>query len=80
MISAKTAIVFVGNINRSVDILVKTSHIFESFPQEMIDSAFLDQMHCFLSGWKIPKMRPEFLAGQYGMIVNFLAEFLRRMR
>jgi ATP-dependent Lon protease len=80
IINANAAMVFVGNINQSVDTLVKTSHLFAPFPDEMIDSAFFDRMHAYLPGWEIPKMRPEFLTNQYGLIVDFLAEFLREMR
>ncbi len=80
MINANAAMVFVGNINQSVDILVKTAHLFAPFPEEMIDSAFFDRMHGYIPGWEIPKMRPEFLTDQYGLIVDFLAEFLREMR
>lgn len=80
MISANASMVFVGNINQSVDTLVKTAHLFAPFPEEMIDSAFFDRMHCYLPGWEIPKMKPEFLTNQYGLIVDFLAEFFREMR
>ncbi len=80
IINANAAMVFVGNINQSVDTLVKTSHLFAPFPDEMIDSAFFDRMHAYLPGWEIPKMRPECLTNQYGLIVDFLAEFLREMR
>ncbi len=80
VINANAAMVFVGNINQSVDTLVKTGHLFEPFPDEMIDAAFFDRMHAYLPGWEIPKMRPEFLTNQYGLIVDFLAEFLREMR
>jgi len=80
IINANAVMVFVGNINQGVDTLVKTSHLFAPFPDEMIDSAFFDRMHAYLPGWEIPKMRPEFLTNQYGLIVDFLAEFLREMR
>ena len=80
VISANAAMVFVGNINQSVDMLVKTSHLFAPFPETMIDAAFFDRMHAYLPGWEIPKMRPEFLTNQYGLIVDYLAEFLREMR
>ena len=73
VINANAAMVFVGNINQSVDTLVKTGHLFAPFPEEMIDSAFFDRMHAYLPGWEIPKMRPEFLTNQYGLIVDFLA-------
>lgn len=79
-INANAAMVFVGNINQSVDTLVKTGHLFIPFPEAMIDAAFFDRMHAYLPGWEIPKMRPEFLTNQYGLIVDYLAEYLREMR
>lgn len=79
-IQANASMVFVGNINQSVDALLKTSHLFEPFPEAMIDSAFFDRMHCYIPGWEIPKMRPEFFTDNYGFISDYLAEFLREMR
>ncbi len=46
----------------------------------MIDSAFFDRFHAYVPGWEIPKMRPEFFTNQYGLIVDYLAEWLREMR
>lgn len=80
VINANAALVFVGNINQSVDTLVKTGHLFAPFPEEMIDSAFFDRMHAYIPGWEIPKMKPEFLTNRYGLIVDFLAEYFREMR
>ncbi|HDH04535.1 MAG TPA: protease Lon-related BREX system protein BrxL [Nitrospirae bacterium] len=79
-INANASMVFVGNINQPVDLLVKTSHLFASFPEPMIDAAFFDRFHSYIPGWEIPKMRPEFLTNQYGLIVDYLAEYLREMR
>ncbi|HUY36841.1 MAG TPA: protease Lon-related BREX system protein BrxL [Pirellulales bacterium] len=79
-INAYASMVFVGNINQPVDTLVKTSHLFAPFPETMIDSAFFDRFHAYVPGWEIPKMRPEFFTNQYGMIVDYLAEWLREMR
>jgi len=79
--NANASMVFVGNINQSVDVIMKTSHLFEPFPAAMAyDSAFFDRMHYYLPGWEIPKMRPEFFTNEYGFITDYLAEFLREMR
>lgn len=79
--AASASMVFVGNINQSVDVLLKTSHLFEPFPDVMAyDSAFFDRIHFYLPGWEIPKMRPEFFTDNYGFITDYLAEFLREMR
>lgn len=79
-IAASASMVFVGNINQSVDTLVKTSHLLAPFPEAMIDSAFFDRFHSYIPGWEIPKMRPEFFTNRYGLITDYLAEFMREMR
>ena len=79
-INANASMVFVGNLNQPVDTLVKTSHLLAPFPDAMIDSAFFDRFHSYIPGWEIPKMRPEFFTDQFGLIVDYLAEFLREMR
>ncbi|MCF8038491.1 MAG: protease Lon-related BREX system protein BrxL [Desulfohalobiaceae bacterium] len=79
-INATAAMVFVGNINQSIDTLVKTGHLFAPFPEEMVDPAFFDRMHSYIPGWEIPKMRPEYFTNHYGMIVDYLAEYFREMR
>ncbi len=79
--AANASMVFVGNINQSVDVLLKTSSLFDPFPPEMgTDTAFLDRMHCYIPGWEIPKFRPEHFTDDYGFITDYLAEFLRELR
>ena len=80
-IQANASMVFVGNINQSVDVLLKTSSLFDPFPPEMgTDTAFLDRMHCYIPGWEIPKFRPEHFTDDYGFITDYLAEFIRELR
>ena len=79
--NATASMVFVGNINQSVEVILKTSNLFEPFPEAMNrDTAFFDRMHYYLPGWEIPKMRPELITNSYGFIVDYLAEFFREMR
>ncbi|ODM26886.1 TIGR02688 family protein [Clostridium sp. Bc-iso-3] len=79
--NASASMVFVGNINQSVDVLLKTSHLFEPFPEAMAnDTAFFDRMHYYIPGWEIPKMRPEFFTDEYGFITDYVSEFMREMR
>ena len=81
LLAASASMVFVGNINQSVDVLLKTSHLFEPFPEAMAyDTAFLDRMHCYVPGWEIPKYRPDFFTDDYGFITDYLSEFMREMR
>ena len=79
--AASASMVFVGNINQSVDVLLKTSSLFDPFPTEMgTDTAFLDRLHCYIPGWEIPKFRPEHFTNDYGFITDYLAEFIRELR
>ena len=79
--SAKASMVFVGNINQDVPVLLKTSHLFEPFPDAMAyDTAFLDRMHCYVPGWEIPKFRPDSFTNDYAFITDYLSEFLRELR
>ncbi|WP_027207201.1 protease Lon-related BREX system protein BrxL [Butyrivibrio fibrisolvens] len=79
--AASASMVFVGNINQSVDVLLKTSSLFDPFPPEMgTDTAFLDRMHCYIPGWEIPKFRPEHFTNDYGFITDYLSEFVRELR
>ncbi|ALS23763.1 protease Lon-related BREX system protein BrxL [Paenibacillus naphthalenovorans] len=79
--AASASMVFVGNINQSLDSLIKTSHLFAPFPEAMAnDTAFFDRMHYYLPGWEIPKMRPDFFTDKFGFIVDYMAEFFREMR
>jgi ATP-dependent Lon protease len=79
--AATASMVFVGNINQSVDVLLKTSSLFDPFPPEMgTDTAFLDRIHCYLPGWEVPKFRPEHFTDDYGFITDYLAGWIREMR
>jgi len=79
-ILGKASFVFEGNIDQSVESLLKTSTLFQPFPEDMQDTAFLDRMHCYIPGWEIPKLRPEFFTKNWGFISDYFAEFLREMR
>ena len=79
--TASASMVFVGNINQSVESILKTSNLFEPFPPEMgRDTAFFDRMHCYNPGWEIPKYSPSHFTNDYGFITDFLSEYLREMR
>lgn len=79
--NAYASMIFVGNINQSVDVILKTSHLFEPFPEAMgNDTAFLDRIHCYIPGWEIPKYRPEFFTNDYGFITDYFSEIMRELR
>lgn len=79
--NANASMVFVGNVNQSIDVLVKTSHLLVDFPPEVNnDSAFFDRMHSYIPGWEIPKLSPDSFTKEYGFIVDYMAEIFRELR
>jgi ATP-dependent Lon protease len=70
-----------GNTNQSVDVMVRSSHLFMPMPEVIRDDmAFLDRLHFYIPGWEIPKMRVEYFTDHYGFVVDYLAEALRELR
>lgn len=77
---AEASIVFAGNLNQPVDVLVRTSTLLQPLPEEMQDMALIDRIHYYLPGWEMPKMRNEFMTDHYGFVVDYLAEAFRELR
>ena len=77
---AEASMVFAGNINQPVDVLLRTGTLFQPLPEEMQDMALIDRLHFYLPGWEMPKMRNEYFTDHYGFVVDYLAEALRELR
>ena len=77
---AEASIVFAGNINQPVDVLVRTGTLFQPLPDDMQDMALIDRLHSYLPGWEIPKMHNKHLSDHYGLVIDYLAEIFRELR
>ena len=79
--AASASMVFEGNINQSVDVVMRISHLFDPFPDVMAnDSAFLDRMHAYLPGWEMPKYHANHFTNGYGFITDYFSEVMRELR
>ncbi|WP_400205642.1 protease Lon-related BREX system protein BrxL [Methanomethylophilus alvi] len=80
-LEGKASMVFVGNINESIDSLLLQASLFKPFPVGMNeDTAFLDRMHCYIPGWEIEPFSPKAFTNDYGFICDYLAEIARELR
>jgi len=77
---AEAGIVFNGNINDDVQTLLKLSHLFDPFPQEMQDTALLDRIHAYLPGWEVEKLRAELFTDHFGFAIDYFSEVMRSLR
>jgi len=80
VINANASLAFVGNIDFDIENIMRTSHLFIPFPEQMQDPAFLDRFHIYEPGWEIPKIHPSFFGKHYGFIVDYLAELFHDLR
>lgn len=77
---ATASMAFVGNTKHNVPYMLKNSHLFESIPDGFIKGAFLDRMHIYIPGWEVRILKSSVFSEEYGFIVDYLAELLRKMR
>ena len=80
-ISSDASIAFEGNTFRSVSDMMRTTNLFEPFPDAFNnDSAFFDRIHAYLPGWETPKLRSSLFTKRYGLISDCFSEFCHAMR
>lgn len=80
-ISSDASIAFEGNTFRSVEDMLRTTNLFEPFPDDFNnDSAFFDRIHAYLPGWETPKLRASLFTSKYGLISDCFSEFCHAMR
>ncbi|MCR4615476.1 MAG: protease Lon-related BREX system protein BrxL [Clostridiales bacterium] len=80
-ISSDASIAFEGNTFRSVADMMRTTNLFEPFPEAFNnDSAFFDRIHAYLPGWETPKLRSALFTKRYGLISDCFSEFCHAMR
>ena len=80
-VSSDASIAFEGNTFRSVPDMIRTTNLFEPFPETFNnDSAFFDRIHAYLPGWETPKLRSNLFTQNYGLITDCFAEFCHSMR
>ncbi len=80
-ITSDASIAFEGNTFKSVADMMRTTNLFEPFPEGFNnDSAFFDRIHAYLPGWETPKLRSSLFTQGYGLISDCFSEFCHLMR
>lgn len=77
------SIVLGGNIDTDIEKgrpSLRYIHFFEPLPDELQDTAFLDRLHAFLPGWRMPKISPSNYSNDYGFVSDYLAEIFHLLR
>jgi ATP-dependent Lon protease len=80
-IRADGSIVLLGNFDVDVQHQQRVGHLFGPLPLEMRnDTAFMDRVHAYLSGWDIPKVSRDLFTDNFGLVSDVLAEAFTRLR
>ena len=80
-VNADASIAFEGNTFRNLSDMIRTSHLFEPFPESFnSDSAFFDRINAYLPGWETPKLRESLFTKGFGLISDCLSEYCHAMR
>ena len=80
-INADASIAFEGNTFRTLADMIRTSHLFEPFPESFnSDSAFFDRINAYLPGWETPKLKESLFTKGFGLISDCLSEYCHAMR
>ena len=80
-VHADASLVFIGNLNQPVEVLVASSgtDLFQPLPKEF-DLALIDRLHFYLPGWEIPKNSKAILTDHFGFVTDYAAEAFRTLR
>jgi ATP-dependent Lon protease len=84
--TAAASIVLAGNIEVSSDNgspkpSDRYDHWLAVLPSEInSDTAFIDRLHAYIPGWEFQKIRKERYAKGYGLMTDYFAEILKRLR
>jgi len=82
--SSGCSIMFAGNIDcnrQKREVSARYRNLFSPLPQAVRqDRAFLDRIHGFIPGWKVPQIRESKLAGGHGFMADYISEIMHGMR
>ncbi|MCK8816694.1 BREX system Lon protease-like protein BrxL [Natroniella sulfidigena] len=79
-IVAEASMVFLGNINQDISVLINQSHLFKPLPQVMQDIALIDRFHFYLPGWEMERLKEDCFTTHYGLQSSYLAQALAELR
>ena len=77
--SSECGLMLMGNIPINNGLPVSPLY-FDNLPQNFRESALLDRFHCFIEGWKLPRMNTSMIYKGWTINVEYFSEILHSMR
>lgn len=78
--SSECGLMLMGNIPLNADKLPISNRYFDNLPQNFCESALLDRFHCFIEGWKLPRINTSMIFKGWTINVEYFSEIMHSMR
>ena len=78
--SSECGLMLMGNIPLNADKLPISNRYFDNLPQNFCESALLDRFHCFIEGWKLPRINTSMIFNGWTINVEYFSEIMHSMR
>ena len=78
--SSECGLMLMGNIPLNADKLPISQCYFENLPEHFRESALLDRFHCFIEGWKLPRINTSMILKGWTVNVEYFSEILHALR
>jgi ATP-dependent Lon protease len=79
-VTSEAGIVMLANIPISPSGRPRSENLFESLPEFIRETAFIDRLHGILPGWDLPKFNSDMISRGFGFKGDFFAEVLHILR
>lgn len=78
--SSECGLMLMGNIPLNSAHVPISPNYFNSLPNNFKESALLDRFHCFIEGWKLPRVNSSMIFQGWTINVEYFSEMLHAMR
>lgn len=79
-ISSECGLMLMGNIPLTEAHLPACRNYFEELPHYFRESALLDRFHCFIEGWRLPRITKQMIYRGWTVNVEYFSEVLHTLR
>ena len=78
--SSECGLMLMGNIPLNAQKLPISERYFDNLPENFRESALLDRFHCFIEGWKLPRINTSMILKGWTLNVEYFSEILHALR
>jgi len=78
--SSECGLMLMGNIPLTANKLPVSPMYFDNLPENFRESALLDRFHCFIEGWKLPRINTSMILKGWTINVEYFSEIMHALR